>query len=75
MRVRAVSIVTIWGWYLQTVSYYKQETCIFIDVDCVLENFITELPRNLNNHSTETYIMSKGSFVLFLLFDSDVYLT
>lgn len=64
MRVRVVSIVTIWGWYLQTVSYYKQKTCIFIDADCILENFITELSRNLNNHSTESYIMSKGSFVL-----------
>lgn len=43
MHVWVVSIVTIWGWYLQTVSYYKQETRIFIDVDCILENLITEL--------------------------------
>jgi hypothetical protein len=43
MRIQVVSIVTIWDWYLQTVSYYKRETRIFIDVDCILENFVTEL--------------------------------
>lgn len=43
VRVRVVSIVTIWGWYLQTVSYYKQKTCIFIDADYIPENFTTEL--------------------------------
>lgn len=43
VRVRVVFIVTIWGWYLQTVSYYKQEICIFIGADYILENFTIEL--------------------------------
>lgn len=74
MRIQGVSIVTIWGWYLQTVSYYKQETCIFIDADYIPENFTTELAWNLSNHGLETYIsIFLGGGLL--LFDSDIYLT
>lgn len=72
MWVRVVFTVTIPGWYLETVSYYETETCIFIGTDYILEDFITELSWNWKKTQFSSYnIKSKDDFFL----DSDTYLT
>lgn len=63
---RVVFTVTIPGWYLETVSYYEPETCIFIGTDYILENFITELSCDWEKKKPQfstCHIISKDDFL------------